>query len=29
MAAELGHDQAWQDAQVAEYQALAEGYQIS
>jgi glycerol-3-phosphate dehydrogenase len=29
MAAELGHDQAWQDAQVAEYQALAAGYQIS
>ena len=29
MAAELGHDQAWQDAQVAEYQALAAGYHIS
>jgi glycerol-3-phosphate dehydrogenase len=29
LADELGHVQAWQDAQVAEYRALATGYQIA
>lgn len=29
LAEELGHDQAWQDAQVEEYQALARGYTLA
>ncbi|WP_407539853.1 glycerol-3-phosphate dehydrogenase/oxidase [Deinococcus radiomollis] len=29
LAEELGHDAAWQQAQVAEYQALAAGYQLN
>ncbi|WP_407568718.1 FAD-dependent oxidoreductase [Deinococcus altitudinis] len=29
LAGELGHDEAWQGAQVAEYQALAAGYQLN
>ena len=28
IATELGYDQAWQDAQIAAYTAMAEGYQI-
>ena len=29
LAAELGHDQAWQEGQVAEFEALAPGYMLT